>query len=274
MNAPPEGAGDLAVTSADGVATLWLNRPNKRNAVTYAMWRGISDACAALADDSTVRLLVVRGAGSYFCAGADISGLGDVPVADYRSANEAADNAIAGFPKPTLAFITGACVGGGTEIAIACDLRLADTTSRFGITPARLGIVYPAFALERAVRLIGPSSTKHLLYTAEIIDAERGLRIGLVDELHDPDQAIRRLDELTSLFAHQRSLLTQMASKEMVDAVVSAGHVNPRIERRWMEELAASSDPSEGLTAFLERRAPQFTWTAPRTTRARRPTSR
>ena len=148
----PTGAADvegLRVEIDHGVATLWLDRPEKRNAVTYDMWVGIAGACERLAADNSVRLLVVRGAGDHFCAGADIAGMRDVSGGDYRRANEAADAALAAFPKPSIAVITGACVGGGTEIAVACDLRLADSTSRFGITPARLGIVYPASATAR-----------------------------------------------------------------------------------------------------------------------------
>jgi enoyl-CoA hydratase/carnithine racemase len=262
-HAPPDDAGDLAVSTAEGVATLWFNRPDKRNAITYDMWRGIADCCRRLAADPTVRVLVVRGAGDHFSAGADISGLGEPAPADYRAANEAAHNAIASFPKPTLAFITGACVGGGAQIAIACDLRVADSTSRFGITPARLGIVYPAFAVEGTVRLIGPSATKHLLYSAEIVDAERALRIGLIDELHEPGAAMQRLSELTSLLAHQRSLVTQMSSKEMVDAVDGSGPVSVEIERRWTDKDGAAADRAEGVAAFLARRAPRFTWTHP-----------
>jgi enoyl-CoA hydratase/carnithine racemase len=249
------------VSTAEGVATLWINRPDKRNAITYAMWRGIADFCRRLATDPTVRVLVVRGVGDHFSAGADISGLGEPAPADYRDANEAAHEALATFAKPTVAFITGACVGGGAQIAIACDLRVADSTSRFGITPSRLGIVYPAFAVERTVRLIGPSSTKHLLYSAEIIDAERALRIGLIDEVHEPGAAIQRLAELTSLLAHQRSLVTQMSSKEMVDSVVGTGPVSLEIERRWAAKPGAAADRAEGVAAFLERRAPRFTWT-------------
>lgn len=260
-HAPPDDAGDLAVSTADGVATLWFNRPDKRNAITYDMWRGIAASCGKLASDPTVRLLVLRGAGDHFSAGADISGLGEPAPADYRAANEAAHDAIASFPKPTLAFITGACVGGGAQVAIACDLRLADSTGRFGITPARLGIVYPAFAIERTVRLIGPSSTKHLLYTAEIIDADRALRIGLIDELHEPGAAIQRLSELMFLLTHERSLVTQMSSKEMVDAAVATGAVSVDIERRWTETVGAGADRAEGVAAFLERRTPNFTWT-------------
>lgn len=259
----PDESGELVITRTAGVATLWLNRPAKRNAVTYDMWSGIAASCGELAADPGVRVLVVRGVGDHFCAGADIAGLGDGRGSDYSALNKAADDALATFPKPTIAFIVGNCIGGGAEIAIACDLRIADTTARFGITPARLGLVYPAFALERAVHVLGASATKHLLYTAEIIDADRAQRIGLVDELHDPPAAVARLDELTGRLAAGRSLLTQMASKEMIDSVTTTGGVDPAIERRWTEAMASSPDAAEGIAAFLERRPPRFTWQPP-----------
>lgn len=259
----PEVEG-LRVEIYDGIATLWLDRPAKRNAVTFDMWNGIADHCERLAADDEVRLLVVRGVGDHFCAGADIAGMGDVSGGAYRRANEAADAALAAFPKPSIAVITGACVGGGTEIAVACDLRLADTTSRFGITPARLGIVYPASATARVVRLIGPSATKHLLFSAELIEVDRALRIGLVDEVHDPAQLAERVVRLTRSMARERSLLTQMASKEIVDALAVAEAVDPAIEQRWGRVVAGSGDAGEGIAAFVERRPPNFTWTPAR----------
>jgi len=260
MSSAGDTTNQLVVTVERGIATILLNRPEKRNAVTYAMWCELTEHCERIATDPGVRLLVVRGAGDHFCAGADIGGLAEVPIEEYRRANEAADRALAGFPKPSIAFIAGACVGGGAEIAIACDLRLASANARFGITPARLGIVYPAPAIERAVRLIGPSAAKHLLYSAELIDADRALRIGLVDELLEPEQAEERLHELTNLLASERSLLSQMAAKEMVDSVSESGSVGADIERKWADALAHSEDSLEGIAAFLERRKPRFKW--------------
>lgn len=254
--------GSLAVTHADGVATLWLNRPEKRNAVSFEMWLGIARLVRALDADPEVRVLLVRGVGDHFCAGGDITGLGELPFADYRRANEAADRALAAFRKPSIAVITGSCVGGGAEIAIACDLRLADETAVFGITPARLGIVYPGFAVARAVQLIGESATKYLLYTADIIDAARALRIGLVDEVLPADGLGPRVDELVATLL-QRSLLTQMASKDMVDAVLTQGVVPDEVEARWDEHLDSSADAAEGIEAFLARRAPRFRWRPP-----------
>ena len=167
----------------------------KRNTVTYDMWVAIGEYCRRLASDPDVRVLVVRGAGAHFCAGADIAGL-HTADRSYGEANLEAEAALMAFPKPTIAFVQGACVGGGVQIATSCDLRIADGTARFGITPARLGIIYPAPALARVVRLTGPSAAKHLLYSAELITAERALRIGLIDELHEPDEAVTRLDRV------------------------------------------------------------------------------
>lgn len=257
---PPDRDEPIVVSTKGPVATLWLNRPGKRNAVTHVMWRRIADACEGLRDRHEVRVLVVRGVGDHFCAGADIGELGTIDAEDYLSATRAAEARLSELPQPTIAFVTGSCVGGGAEIAIACDLRFADTTARFGITPARLGIVYPAFAIERAVRLLGPSATKHLLFSAELIDADRALRIGLVDEVHEPASAEARLDAFTALLATERSALTQQASKQLVDAVVRDGAIPPQLARRWADEVAVSPDQAEGAAAFAERRTPRFTW--------------
>jgi len=259
LTGDPGSTEPLVVTRDGPIATLWLNRPEKRNAVTKAMWEGIATTCGALAADRTVRVLVVRGTGDHFSAGADIGEL-EVGDATYAAANAGADRALGSFPKPTIAFIRGSCVGGATQIAIACDLRIADTSAVFGITPARLGIVYPAFGIDRAVRLLGPSATKHLLFSAELIGADHALRIGLVDEVHDPSSADDRLDAFTTLLATQRSLLTQESSKAMVDECVLTGEISRATQAKWGAELAKSTDAAEGVAAFLERRAPRFSW--------------
>jgi enoyl-CoA hydratase/carnithine racemase len=251
---------DITLSVARSVATLRLNREEKRNAVTYDMWVSIGEYCRRLASDPEVRVLVVRGAGAHFCAGADIGGLQSADHS-YGEANLEAETALMEFPKPTIAFVQGACVGGGVQIATSCDLRIADRTARFGITPARLGIIYPTPALARVVKLTGPSAAKHLLYSAELITAERALRIGLIDELHESDEAVARLEAFVTLLAEERSPLTQQASKAMIDAVVTDGRVGDACAARWAAELATADDPKEGVAAFLERRPPRFTWT-------------
>ena len=250
------------VVSVDGsVGTISLDRAGKRNALTYDMWVALEAGCHRLAHDAAVRVVVLRGEGDHFCAGADITELlTERPrgVPSFTDVNMAAENALASLPKPTIALVQGDCVGGGAALAIDCDLRLAVHGSRFGITPAKLGLVYPPASLERVVRLIGPAA-KRLLFTGDLVDATEAHRIGLVDELLAPDEVETRLSELAHTLT-QRSLLTQAATKEMVAATLEHGSVPSAMADAWNHEVVASGELVEGVAAFLERRAPAFPW--------------
>jgi enoyl-CoA hydratase/carnithine racemase len=241
------------------VATLTLNRPDKRNAVRMNMWASIDAHVTALAANPDIRVLVVRGSGDHFCAGADISELTNGPGGEYARVNWNAEEALANFPAPTIAMIRGNCVGGGVSIATACDLRISTDDAIFGITPAKLGIVYPTNALERAVRIIGGSATKHLMFTGELIDAERALRIGLVDEVHSADALEGRVNQLVATLL-ERSSLTQVATKAMVDEVVREGKVKPKTTLYWETEMDKSGEVREGVAAFLGKRPVRWPW--------------
>lgn len=254
-----EGQAEVYVTKDGPVATLWLNRPEKRNAITNAMWRAIGDLVTGLKADDEVKLLVLRGVGDHFCAGADIHGLAEMSLREYHEANQHADESLATFPKPTIAYITGSCIGGGAELASCCDIRIAGEGAKFGITPAKLGIVYPAYALERVVSLIGPSATKHLLFTGDIVDGVTALRMGLINELLPVDELSTRFEELIDTLS-QRSLLTQVGTKEMVDAVIADGHISEVLIERWHDIIDSSPDMKEGIRAFGEKRSPRFAW--------------
>lgn len=253
---------DVHVTISGAVGTIRLGRAAKRNAVTYDMWVALGEACHQLAHDPAVRVVVLRGEGDHFCAGADITELlAERPhgTPSFMDVNMAAEHALVTLPKPVVAVVQGDCIGGGAALAIDCDLRLAVEGSRFGITPSKLGIVYPPASLERAVRLLGPAA-KRLLYTGDLIDATEAHRIGLVDELLPADRVEARLDELCATLA-SRSLLTQAGTKEMVAAVLAHGSVPAELAASWAREVAAAPDPQEGVLAFTERRPPNFTWT-------------
>lgn len=261
---PADDTGELAglsvLVEVDGpVATLILNRPEKRNAVRMGMWAAIETHVRSLAGDPGVKILIVRGQGDHFCAGADISELTNGPSGEYARINWAAEEALAGFPGPTIAMIRGNCVGGGVSIATACDLRFAADDATFGITPAKLGIVYPTNALERATRLLGASATKHLMFSGDLIDAERALRIGLVDEVHPAGQLQERVDAYVRTLL-DRSHLTQVASKSMIDEVVREGRVKPASTLHWETEMDSSGEVREGVAAFLAKRGPRWPW--------------
>ncbi|GGQ10383.1 enoyl-CoA hydratase/carnithine racemase [Actinomadura coerulea] len=251
----------LRFETAGGVGTITIDRPAKRNAMSADMWRALPGILDGFAADPGVRVVVLTGAGGDFCAGADISELDDIHRDDDSHLSTVAERALAAFGKPTLAAIEGYCVGGGCQLAAACDLRFAAEDARFGITPARLGIVYPAAATARLVGLVGPSAAKYLLYSADLVDAAHALRVGLLDEVV-PGNALRdRVAAFTETLA-SRSLLTQQATKDIVDAIVAAGPVEEKT-RRWLAEVAASGEVEEGIAAFLERRAPEFPWKSP-----------
>ncbi|MCF6525193.1 enoyl-CoA hydratase/isomerase family protein [Streptomyces sp. JJ36] len=256
--AATEGAGDgpagsLRARSQGGVATVTIDHPAKRNAMTAEMWRALPPLLDRLAADREVRVLLLTGAGGTFCAGADISALrtGAAPAQELAVA---AEEALAAFPRPTVAVVRGHCVGGGCQLAAACDLRFAAEDARFGVTPARLGIVYPASSTARLVGLTGPATAKHLLFSAELIGAGRALRCGLVDEVHAEGALDDRVAEYARLLA-ARSQLTQAAAKEFAD-----GRADPDRVAYWHREAAAGGDTAEGVSAFLERRPPRFTW--------------
>jgi enoyl-CoA hydratase/carnithine racemase len=252
----------IRLTREGVVATIWLNRPGKHNAMSYSMWARLEELAVSLGQDRGVRVVVLRGVGEHFCAGADITELnarrGD-GERSFGEVNIAAEAALARLPKPTVAFIAGDCIGGGCALAIDCDVRVATGSARFGITPAKLGIVYPSGSLERATHLLGPAATKRLLFTAELISADQARRIGLVDELVDAGEGESRLAALTGVLA-ARSLLTQAATKAMVAEVISRGAVSKEMQDYWNEISAHASDNAEGIAAFAEKRAPNFTW--------------
>ncbi|MFE9173262.1 enoyl-CoA hydratase/isomerase family protein [Streptomyces kebangsaanensis] len=235
----------------DEVATVVVHHPAKRNAMTAAMWRSLPPLLEDLAADPGVRALVLTGADGTFCAGADISTLRGSPEEAQRLA-VLAEEALAAFPKPTLAAVRGHCVGGGAQLAAACDLRFAEAGALFGVTPARLGIVYPASSTRRLVSLVGPATAKYLLFSGELIDTGRALRTGLVDEVLPEGQLTGRVTEFTRVLT-SRSQLTQAAAKEFADGRTDR-------DAHWAEQARGSGDTAEGVTAFLERRAPRFSW--------------
>ncbi|MGY1808182.1 enoyl-CoA hydratase/isomerase family protein [Blastococcus sp. SYSU D00669] len=257
--------GDLLTVERDGgVAVLTINRPEKRNAMTAGMWAALPDLLAGLAGDPALRVLVVTGAGPSFCAGADITDLlsgpdADDPMAGVRRDNLAAQAALRTFPHPTVAAVRGHCIGGGVELAAACDLRFTDPTGVFGVTPAKVGVVYAPASTKALLDLVGPAMTKYLLFSGELVDAPTALQAGLVDRLvpaEDLDAEVRRFADVLAA----RSALTQRATKEVVAALTAGGDGETEVAR-WYRETIASGELAEGVAAFAERRPPRFGWT-------------
>jgi len=243
------------------VATLTINRPDRLNALTYAMFARIPRLLAEAAATDGIRALVLRGAGrKSFSAGADIAEFGAArttaeQAAAYDQVVLAAEEALAAFPHPVVAAVHGYCYGGGCSLALACDIRFASPAARFAITPAKLGLVYPLRATRRLVDVVGPSRAKLMLMSGADYDARQAQAFGLVDEVHDDlDAAVR---EFTALLA-TRSGVTQRAVKETVARILDGATHDDEAHTALRAAALASPDYAEGVRAFLEHRPPKF----------------
>ncbi|MEW4467810.1 enoyl-CoA hydratase-related protein [Parasphingorhabdus sp. JC815] len=244
------------------IAHLLIDRPEKRNAFTQDMWELFPELLADAMADDTVRVLTVNASkkDSAFCAGADIGEFSTGSTdPEWRAKNQAAiskvQHELAQAVKPTIAVVDGDCVGGGCGIALACDMRVAGPKARFGITPAKLGLVYPLHDTKLLVDAVGPSQAKRILFTGQILDAQEASRIGLVTILADEpyEEAMALADTMASVSSH-----SQQMSKSIVKRILD-GQADDDAESRALFDSAFTSDDfKEGVSAFLEKRKPQF----------------
>ncbi len=250
------------ILERDG-ATAWLtfNRPQARNAMTWAMYEGLYRACEAMDADDSVRVFVLRGAGDRaFVAGTDISQFQAFRTADdalmyERNVNRYASR-LEAMQKPTIALIRGYCVGGGAAIAMACDLRIASADAKFGIPIARtLGNTLSAQNLARLVALVGPARAKELIFTARFIEADEGKAIGLFNEVVAAEQIEARTCELANTIAGHAPL-TMRSIKEGVRRLMEHARGSETDDLYLMCYL--SEDFKEGVSAFMAKRPPQW----------------
>ncbi len=252
---------NLRLTSAGGIARLQIDRPDKRNAMDQAMWEAFPHLVNAAMADPLVRLLVVGSAHpGPFCAGADIGEFArrsTDPV--WRDRNQAAIRAtqitLARAPKPTIAMVDGDAVGGGCGIALACDVRIASPRARMGITPAKLGLVYPLHDTRLLIDLVSTAQAKRLLFSAMLIDADEALRVGLVQQLADDlEGAVQTLaDQMLAM-----SPASQRASKAIVQRIIEGVHDDDSHSVTGFNAAFTGPDFHEGVAAFLEKRKPVF----------------
>ena len=255
----------ITLEQRDGIATVTLNRPQQRNAIDYHGWLELGRIATAIGEDDGINAVVLTGTGDEaFSAGADIK---DFPkyrsdsakAKQYAAAFDGALNAIEGLPKPTICLIKGFCIGGGCELTMAADIRIAADNGRFGIPVARLGILVGYQEMRRLVNLVGPSNTSYLLLSGRMIDAQEALRTGLVNCV----VPLGEIDGFTYELAREIAGLAPLSHrrhKRILQTVLrnpSLAGLKPEEEHLPFANFD-SEDFQEGRSAFMERRTPKF----------------
>jgi enoyl-CoA hydratase/carnithine racemase len=244
-----------------GVATLELNRPDKRNALTAAMLDRMLDQLERLEADSELRVLIIQGAGDAFCAGVDLREM----LAD-RNAGGVVDHsrlesvfrALDGFSCPTIAAVQGVALAGGCELALHCDIRVVSPAARFGMPLARLGIVVPFVLAQRLTDTIGLAAAKDLLFTAEPIAGERAYQLGFATRLAAAADLRAETERIARQIAANAPLSVREMKRVLHRTVASTRPLNDEELEAARLAVSRSQDVQEGLQAFLERRLPAF----------------
>lgn len=245
----------------DGIAVVTLNRPDKLNALNEAVRQQLMEVVDALATDDRVKVAILHGAGEKaFVAGADIGEFAERTPGEQREVylRRRVYDALAAFPKPVIAAIHGYCLGGGSELALACDVRVADRTARFSQAEIRIGLIPGAGGTQRLARLVGPGQALRIALTGDMVEAEEAHRIGLVEFLVDEGQHLEKALELAGRMARWSPVslrLIKQSVRAAMEAPLSAGL---ELEKELFLAAFASEDGREGVRAFIEKRTPEF----------------
>jgi enoyl-CoA hydratase/carnithine racemase len=254
----------LIVEKRGAVGWIVFNQPEKRNAINGAMWRGIPQAMAQFDADPEVRCVAFRGAGTEaFASGADISEFEEIraqksSVAEYDGLLDQVLHAIQDSRKPSVAMIFGFCMGGGLEVALACDLRYCGRSAQFGIPAAKLGLAYNVEGHKRLVETVGHARAREIMFLGRRYNAEEGFAMGLVNQVfHDAElesEVGRIINQLC-----ENAPLSIANSKTIIEEYVKAsGAPNESNMTAAIERCARSGDYQEGRRAFMEKRKPAF----------------
>src|SRR5579862_4684663 len=251
----------VRVDADDGITVVTIDREEALNALDVETLEALRGVLRTAAADEAVRVVVLTGAGEKaFAAGADIkymSGLDVAGAGAWGALGHEVASLLETMPKPTIAAVNGFALGGGCELALACDIRYCSSRAKLGQPEVNLGIVPGWGGTQRLVHAVGAGYAKELIFTGRLVAAEEALRIGLVQAVHDP--VLDRALETARLIA-AKAPLAVAAGKALVNRVLEGGHeANLSEEARVFGELFATADAREGLTAFVEKRDPHFT---------------
>jgi enoyl-CoA hydratase len=256
--------GKILQSVAEGVGIINFNNPEKRNAMSLDMWEGLGHALIELRDDPDVRVVIMVGTGDKaFVSGADISQFEKTrhnaeAAEEYAKRSVAQRALLADYPKPTIACIRGFCLGGGMQVAMLADIRVAAENSQFGIPAAKLGIAYGYDGLKHLVSLVGPSWARLLMYTGMRIDSAEAVRIGLVDRVVPDTELWSATFDIARTISGNAPLAIQAAKITIAQVLKDPDKRDMDAIRRIGIACMDSEDFREGRRAFMEKRKPRF----------------
>lgn len=248
------------VNLQDGILTLTVNRPEVRNALDNLTWQELGGIAAETAKDQNVKVVIITGAGEKaFAAGADVAWLLNRPAAEsWDPGVQGVLSEMENLPQPTIAAVNGYALGGGCELALACDLRLASENARFGLTELGVGIIPGGGGTQRLPRLIGAAYAKEMIYLGEIIEAAEAFRIGLVNRVYPLPELLPQAREIALRLLQRPSLALKLAKQVINMGLNTDLHTGMAYEKACQTYLHTTEDRNEGMKAFLEKRPPQF----------------
>ncbi|SMC25400.1 short chain enoyl-CoA hydratase [Desulfacinum hydrothermale DSM 13146] len=244
------------------VAILTLNRPEVMNSFNFAMLRGLHEKVESLRFDNDVRVVIITGAGQKaFCAGADLkerATLSETQVKEFIFTIRNLFTHIEELPKPVIAAVNGIALGGGTELALACDIRIASATASMGLTETRLAIIPGAGGTQRLPRLVGRGKAKELIFTGRRVGAEEALNIGLVNQVAEPEKLLDACLEMAAMICETGPIAIQQAKYAINYGLETDLHTGLAIESNAYWITIPTEDRLEGLAAFREKRKPVY----------------
>jgi len=253
---------NVLLEKEDRVAVLSINRPKALNALNNDTLLEIRSAVAEVNEDPGIDVMIVTGAGKAFVAGADISFMQNLTAMEGRAfgaLGQAVFRMIEAMEKPVIAAVNGFALGGGCELAMCCDFRVASTAAKFGQPEVGLGITPGFGGTQRLPRLVGPGMAKQLLYTADIIDANEALRVGLVNAVVEPEELMDNVKKIAKRIVSKGQVAVRLCKAAANEGMQTDIDRSMTIEADVFGLCFATQDQKEGMTAFVEKRKAQFT---------------
>ncbi|SHI09311.1 enoyl-CoA hydratase/isomerase family protein [Desulfosporosinus lacus] len=251
----------IIVEIEEGIATITLNRPAVLNALNNQVFNELAEAALSLSADNSVRVVVITGGDKVFAAGADIGQMATSTAVDVATGEKASHRAfqlLENMPKPVIAAISGYALGGGCELTLVADVRIAADNAQFGLPEIKLGILPGAGGTQRLPRLIGAGRAKELIFSGDFIKADEALRLGLVNKVVPADQLVAETKKMAKRFAARGAVALRLAKSSVNEGLRMDLEAGLEYEHKCFSLLFATEDQKEGMNAFLEKRQVKF----------------